>query len=182
MFQGIFDSRVVVVATLLMLTATAPGCRGVDSRETQEVLPELKLEGVRFRVHRGGSLRALGQARSVALRRDSTRLMADGLSAVLPRGGGDVLVTAPEGEGVVSARTYSASGGVTLSRGQDVVRTDRVRWEPSEPGGLLTGDDPIVVEGRGYRLEGTGFVLDPASSELTIRGDARLVAGRGVGR
>lgn len=183
MFLGNYPSRrVAVTACLCLLTVAAPGCRPARPGESQEVLPELKLEGVRFRVHRGDSLRLAGEAATVAFRRDSTELTASGLSARLPSAGGEVEIAAPEGRGIVSERTYVARGGVRVSRGTDLVRTESARWEPSGRGGTLTGGDPVVVEGRGYRLEGTGFALDPAASEIRIRGDARLVAGRGIGR
>lgn len=183
MFLGNFSSGGVAVAVLLsLMTVGAPGCRAARSGESQEVLPELKLEQVRFRVHRGEALRLVGEAGSVSLRRDSTELVARDLLATVPQAGGALRVTAPVGDGVVSAERYSAGGGVTVSRGDDVIRTERARWEPGESGGRLVGDDPVVVEGRGYRLEGTGFALDPVASELAIRGDARLVAGPGVGR
>jgi len=183
MFQGILvQGRLVFAFSLLLTMAAAPGCRAAKPGESQEVVPELKLEGVRFRVHRGEALVAVGEAGSVSLRRDSGRLLAADVEATLPRAGGALRIAAPAGEGDVSARTFSASGGVTVSRGDDVVRTARARWEPGASGGRLLGDDPVVLEGKGYRLDGTGFILDPASSELAIRGGARLVAGRGAGR
>ena len=46
--------------------------------------PELELEGVRFRLYRGDTLRASGEAARVGLRRDSTELTASNLAAVLP--------------------------------------------------------------------------------------------------
>ncbi len=182
MFLGNCPSGRAAAAILCLLAVAAPGCRPARSGESQEVLPELKLEGVRFRVHRGDSLRLAGEAETVAFRRDSTELTAVGLAARIPSPGGEVQVAAPEGRGIVSERTYVARGGVEVSRGTDLVRTGTARWEPSGRGGTLAGDDPVVVEGRGYRLEGTGFSLDPATSEIRIRGDARLVAGRGIGR
>lgn len=183
MFLGNCRSvRVVAASFLCLATVAAPGCRPARPGESQEVLPELKLEGVRFRVHRGETLRLAGEAESVTFRRDSTELLASGLSARVPSPGGVVEIAAPEGRGIVSERSYFATGGVRVSRGTDLVTTASARWEPSGRGGRLTGDDPVVVEGRGYRLEGTGFSLDPATSEIVIRGDARLVAGRGIGR
>lgn len=183
MSLGISPSgRVAVAAMLSMTMAVAQGCRAARPGESQDVVPELKLEGVRFRVHRGDTLRLRGEAGAVSLRRDSTELQAVALAATLPHPGGDVRISAPAGRGTVSSRTYAASGGVTVSRGADVFRTARARWEPGVGGGLLVGDDPVVVEGNGYRLEGTGFRLDPSRSEIVLRGEARLVAGRGVRR
>lgn len=141
------------------------------------MVPELKLEGVRFRVHREGDLRASGHAAAASLRRDSTEVAAKDVEAVLPRGGAPVRIAAPTGEGVMSSRVFSASGGLTVSRGDDVGRTERARFVPGPGGGRVRGDDPVVIEGRSYRLVGTGFTLEPAEAELSIRGGARLVAG-----
>ncbi len=146
------------------------------------MVPELKLEGVRFRVHRGGDLRAFGEAAAASLRRDSSEVTARDLEAILPRSPAPVRITAPEGAGVMSSRVFSAAGGVTVSRGEDVARTERARFVPGPDGGRVVGEDPVVVEGRAYRLGGTGFTLEPATAELSIHGEARLVAGAGEGR
>ncbi len=146
------------------------------------MVPELKLEGVRFRVYRGGELRAFGSADRASLRRDSTEVSAQVLEAVLPRSTPPVRIAAPRGEGVLSARTFSASGGVTATRGDDRASTERARYVPGPDGGRVVGEDPVVVEGRSYRLEGTGFTLTPADGEIAVGGGARLVAGAGARR
>lgn len=159
--------------------AGAPGCRPAKPVEGQGLVPELKLEGVRFRVYRDDELRSSGEAAVVTFRRDSSRLAARDVLAVLPRSPEPVRIAAPAATGVASARQFEATGGVTVSRGDDVARTERARYVPSPGGGagLVTGDRPVVVEGKGYRLEGTGFTLDPARGDITVRGGARLVAG-----
>lgn len=144
--------------------------------------PELELEGVRFRLYRGDTLRASGEAARVSLRRDSTELTASNLAAVLPGAPGasptegDVRIAAPEGRGILRARTFSASGGVTVARAGDVARTATARYEPSPDGGRVLGDDPVLVEGEDYRLTGPGFVLDPQAGEIAVRGGVRLDA------
>jgi lipopolysaccharide export system protein LptC len=165
--------------TLAASFTVTPGCRPAKPVEGQGLVPELKLEGVRFRVYREDDLRALGDAASVSFRRDSTELAARDVVATLPRGAAPVRITAPEGGGVASARVFTATGGITVSRGDDVARTERARYARSPDGGsdLVTGDRPVVVEGRGYRLEGEGFALDPARGEIAVHGGARLVAG-----
>jgi lipopolysaccharide export system protein LptC len=150
--------------------------------EAEAVSPELKLEGVRFRVYRGSELRAFGEAAKVSLRRDSTDLTAADVEAVLPRSAPPVHITAPAGEGVLAARTFSVSGGVTAARGEDVARTERARYLPGPDGGRVIGDDPVVLEGRSYRLAGKGFTLTPSDGAIVIGGGARLVAGAGAGR
>ena len=166
---------------MLMLAASsvaAPGCRPAKPVEGQGLVPELKLEGVKFRVYRDDDLRAFGDAATVTFRRDSTDLAARDIVAILPRSPEPVRIEAPVGAGVVSARDFSASGGVTVTRGGDVARTERARYAPAPGrGGLVTGDRPVVVEGKGYRLEGAGFTLDPARGERAIGGGTRLLAG-----
>ncbi len=163
----------------LALSLAGAGCRRAKPVEAQAVAPELKLEGVRFRVYRGSELRAYGRAERASLRKDSTELTARNLEAILPRGAPPVRITAPAGEGVLATRRFSASGGVTASRGGDVARTERARFVPDPGGGRVVGEDPIVVEGGSYRLGGTGFTLAPADGSLEIGGGVRLVTGAG---
>ncbi len=177
MFQR-FWTRTVASLALAASFVSAPGCLPAKPVEGQGLVPELKLEEVRFRVYRGDDLRAFGDAQTATFRRDSTELTARDVAAVLPRSPEPVRITAPEASGVASARVFTATGGVTATRGDDVARTERARYTPSPGGGgLVTGDRPVVVEGKGYRLEGDGFTLDPALGVITVRGGARLVAG-----
>lgn len=169
--------RVVVVLSAILCSGAMSGCRPSQTGETEEVLPELKLQEVKFRVWRGTELRVDGEAAEVVLRRDSSELAARELEAVLPRGE-PVRITAPEGEGVLAERVFEAHGGVTVERGEEVARTDRARYSPLPDGGArVTGDRAIEVDGPRFRLEGTGFVLDPATGELDVQGPARVVTG-----
>jgi len=175
MFQRFWRTAAPLAFAASLLAA--PGCRRAKPVEVEAVVPELKLEGVRFRVYRGDTLRASGEARTTSLRRDSTEIAARDVKAILPRDPAPVRIAAPTGEGVISERVFSAAGGVTVSRGDDVGRTERARYVTGPDGGRVLGDDPVVVEGRGYRLAGTGFTLDPAAAEIAIESDATLVAG-----
>jgi lipopolysaccharide export system protein LptC len=160
------------------LIAAASGCGPARPTEVHEVVPELTLEGVRFRVWRGAELRVEGEAKAATLRRDSTELVARDVRAVLPRDAAPVRITASTGQGVLQAQTFAATGGVVLERGADVARTDRARYEPLPAGGaIVRGDAPVGVEGRGYRMQGTGFTLDPATGDVHLSGPTRLVAG-----
>jgi hypothetical protein len=169
-------------ATIVVAALASPGCRGSTRGEAQEVTPEVQLTGVRFRVYRGETLRASGEAARVSMRRDSTELLASGLSAALPpegqSGGEPVLLTAPRGHGIARDRKFSAYGGVTVSRGEDVARTEAARFEPTPAGGVVRSETPVVVEGEGYRLSGAGFELDPQQGTILIHGGARLDARR----
>lgn len=178
MFQRFWTRTALLLTVAVPLFAT-PGCGPAKPTEGQGLVPELKLEGVRFRVYRDDALSSFGEAASVSFRRDSTELGARDVLATLPRDPAPVRITAPTASGVASARTFGATGGVTVSRGDDVARTDRARYAPvpGDSGGLVTGDRPVVVEGKGYRLQGAGFTLDPTRGEIVVTGDARLVAG-----
>lgn len=177
-FQRFWTRTALPLVCAGMLVA-APGCRSAKPVEGPGVVPELKLEGVRFRVYRGDDLRAFGDAATVTFRRDSTELTARDAVATLPRGAAPVRITAPEAAGVTSSRVFTATGGVTVTRGDDVARTERARYTPSPAGGagLVSGDRPVVVEGKAYRLEGNGFTLDPARGDIAVQGGAQLVAG-----
>lgn len=153
-----------------------PGCGPAKPAEAGEVVPELKLEQVQFRVWRGTDLRVEGEARVATLRRDSTELRATDLVAVQPREDGPAVIRAPRGQGFLRTRVFTAEGGVTLEHGSDVGRTPSARYVP-DGGGRITGEEALVVEGRGYRLQGTGFELDPGSGELHLHGRPHLMAG-----
>jgi lipopolysaccharide export system protein LptC len=161
----------------LSVVLVAPGCQAAKPSEAQGVVPELKLDDVRFRVYRGDDLRAFGDARGAALRRDSSDVRARDLVATLPRQGAPIRITAPAGEGALASRVFEVHGGVTASRRDDVARTERARYEPTPGDGIVSGDRPVVLEGTGYRLEGAGFTLDPGAGDIVVSGGARLTTG-----
>jgi lipopolysaccharide export system protein LptC len=175
--------RIAIAVTALAFA----GCAGSGPQDQGPLPPELRLEGVRFRVYRGDVLRAFGEAQTASLRRVSSELRAREVEATLPRGGATpVRVTAPEGQGSLATRRFEATGGVVVARGDDAARTERARYEPAEEGdegdGVVRGDDPVTVTGRGYRLTGNGFVLDPTEGNIVVRGRASLLAGLKGGR
>lgn len=174
------------MALLLSILSLGPatGCRPSAPREDSELVPELKLEGVRFRVYRDASLRASGKAAVATYRRDNAVVTARDLASVLQTSEGEpVEVSAPRGGGDVTQRTFWADGGVVATRGQDRMTTARASYAPAPGGGEgeLTGDQPVVVEGPGYRLDGRGFVYDPRTANIVVRNGARLVTTRNRG-
>lgn len=140
------------------------------------MVPEVKLQKVRFRVWRGTDLSVEGEAREATLRRDTTWLDARDLLAVLPRAAGPIEIRAPHGSGPLSSRVFSADGGVTVVRGSDVARTPMALYEPAGEG-RVSGTEELTVDGRGYHLQGTGFDFYPATGDLVLRGSPRLLAG-----
>jgi lipopolysaccharide export system protein LptC len=171
--------RWVLLSALVATSAALGGCGRSRSAEGSELLPQLVLQGVRFRVDRDGANRAQGTAELVALRRDTGAVAVRGLAMTLFGSEGEVLIKAPLASGLLGERRFSASGGLTALRRTDLAVTDAAWYQPGPRGtpGLARGDGPVVLTGPGYRVTGTGFTLDPATRELTLRGGARLVSG-----
>jgi lipopolysaccharide export system protein LptC len=166
----------LLAAVLTCLLAAA--CRPGRSGEAREVVPELTMEGVRFSVERGGEGRAWGEAERLTYRRDTTAVVATGLTLVMTGPDGEVRITAPRGSGVGSERHFEVEGGIQATRGSDVATTAAARFESSQRGdGLVTGSDPVTVSGPGYRLTGKGFRLLPSTGEIVLLNGARLLAG-----
>jgi hypothetical protein len=139
------------------------------------------MEGVTFHADRAGVLKASGTAERVTYRRDTTAIAATGLDMVLVTESGKVHVTAPAGSGVLLDHRFRVTGGVRATRGPDVVTTEGFRSEPGPDGRTrLLGDAPVQLAGTGYQLSGTGFTIDPATAELSILGQPKLVTGVGV--
>lgn len=143
-------------------------------------MPELKLEGVRFRVYREATQRAHGDAAVATYRRDTQAVKARDLSAFLSTEEGETVhITAPESGGNLDQGTFDASGGVVATRGTETTRTERAWYVPTPTsGGFVQGDRPVVVTGDGYRLEGNGFTYEPDTGEIVFQEGARLDAGR----
>jgi hypothetical protein len=165
---------------LAVSTAGLGGCSQPRTAESRAPVPELRLEGVRFRLFRDDALRAAGTASTVTYRRESTEVKAADLSITLRERRDEVTLTAPAGEGIVSARTFEATGGVRAVRGDDTATTEAVRFDPDAgPRGRVVGDRPVELAGKGYRMRGNGLTLDPAEGQIVLRGGTRLVAGVG---
>jgi hypothetical protein len=173
-------------ATQLLLTALlAVACAPPPPVDQAGLVPKLVMDRVRFSVDREGKTRATGVADRVVYRRDTGDVAATGLSIVLGEAWEGVLVTAPAGSGSTVERRFQVSGGVRAVRGRDVATTGSARLEPAtQPGrpALVLGEEPVVVEGAGYRLTGTGFTLDPQAGDIVLHGRPRLLTGLGARR
>ena len=138
--------------------------------------PRVVLEEVRFQSWRGAEPSASGTAARVVYRKSSGDVEAEEARVTsAPPGAPALSLEASRLEGDAGAHAWRASGGVVLTRGEAVARTASARW--SEGDGLVRGDEPVRVEGPGWKLEGPAFVADPATGDVSIRGGARLVAG-----
>jgi hypothetical protein len=159
----------------------AAGCRPARPGEARQVAPELAMDGVQFRIDRGGVLAVSGDAERLTYRRDTTDVAATALSMDLVTATGPVHVTAPSGSGRLSTRTFRVTGGLRASRGADVATTASATTRPGPDGRIqIEGEEPVQVAGPGYRLTGTGFHVDQASGELTLHGRPHLVTGLAV--
>jgi hypothetical protein len=171
------------VGTLIL---SSIACRSGQSTEPTALAPELKLDGVHFRVWKGDALRAQGNARQVTIRRDTTQITARDLQAELPSAGQPVEISAPEATGLLSTQAFSAQGGVVVVHGDERAETDRARYVPGPDGqGTVLGDDPVVVERGALRLSGVGFAFDPRTGELQLGGPVTTRspgAGQGAAR
>lgn len=172
-------------AMFTWILATA-GCRPARPVEPRELVPELVMEGVTFRVDRQGESRAMGEASRVTYRRDTTAVTASGLGLLLTDPAqGPIRIVAPAGQGVAAERRFEVSGGILAERGADQATTGSARFEPASSGegtpsgAVIRGDEPVLIEGPGYQLAGHDFRLDPATREITLGHGARLVAGLG---
>jgi lipopolysaccharide export system protein LptC len=174
----VLRSSIQKAGWILAAWAALSGCSRPSAGDVREAVPELRLEGVRFRLFRGAVLRADGTAAAVTYQRDSTAVGANDLALRLHEGRELVVLTAPAGEGVASSRTFQVSGGLRAVRGTDTAVTDSARFDPTVGNqGQVIGDRPVELSGRGYRLRGNGFTLDPAVGQIALRGGTRLVAG-----
>lgn len=167
-------------ATFVFLFLAA-GCRPVRPGEARQVAPELTMDGVRFQIDRGGVLKVSGEADRLTYRRDTTDVAASALAMDLLTASGPVHVTAPSGSGRLAGKTFRVTGGLRATRGADEATTPSATTRPGPDGALrIEGDEAIQLAGPGYRLTGTGFDIDPASGELTLRGKPHLVTGLGA--
>jgi lipopolysaccharide export system protein LptC len=172
----------IALALAWALACLLPACGSSQGTEKTAVAPELKLERVRFRVWRGDALRARGEARQVTIRKDTSQVWAEDIRAELPAGTDPVVITAPAGQGLLKAGTFSAEGGVHVVHGAEQATTERARYVPGPAGaeGQILGDDPVVVERGSNRLSGVGFVFDPRRGLLEVGGPvSSQAAGEG---
>ena len=157
--------------SITVLTGCAPSDAGHGARP-----PEVRLEGVQFHAYRDATLTAQGTAASATYLRTSGEVVATDVRATIPRPGAPALsVDAPDVQGDLAARTWKASGGVVLRRGDATARTASARWDAAD--GLVRGDEPVEITGPGYRLQGPSFTADPERGDVDIRGGVRVVAG-----
>jgi lipopolysaccharide export system protein LptC len=177
------QQSLLAAAMFAWILATA-GCRPARPAERRELVPELVMEGVEFRVDRLGESRAIGEASRVTYRRDTTAVTASGLGLLLTDPAqGPIRIVAPSGQGVAAERRFEVAGGILAERGADQATTSSARFEPASSGegaargAVVRGEDPVLVEGPGFQLAGHGFRLDPATREITLGRGARLVAG-----
>jgi hypothetical protein len=168
MFQRAWTTAAMAGAVGLALLSA---CKSSQQLGSTAVPPELKLERVHFRVWRGDVLRARGEARQVNIRRDTSLATGSDVRAELAAKDEPVHVTAPSVESDLSSQVYTGTGGVVVTHAGERAVTERARYEPGPTGqGLVTGQDPVVIERGNLRLNGIGFTFDPQTGELQLGG------------
>jgi lipopolysaccharide export system protein LptC len=168
------------VATFSFLILAA-GCRPAGPVGERQVIPELTMDGVEFQIDRGGVTTATGQAERLTYRRDTTDVAAVDLSMDLTTPTGQIRFTAPAGSGHLLDQRYRVTGGIRATRGSDVATTPSATARPGPDGNLaIHGDQPVQIEGTGYRLNGTGFDVQPGTGDFVVRGQPHLVTGLGA--
>lgn len=159
----------------------ATGCRPARPGEARQVVPEVTMDGVQFRIDRQGATTASGEADRLTYRRDTTDVAVRGLTMDLATQGGPVRVTAPEGSGHLGSRRFGVTGGIRATRGADVATTPSADSRPGPDGKVeIHGDEAVQVAGPGYRLTGTGFDITPSTGEVEVHGRPHLVTGLGT--
>ncbi len=165
--------RMAAYMLVALSVLAASGCRAAKEPEAQPVVPELKLDGVRFRIYRGRR-RSASSETPMTCPSDGTRpSYAPGSSTPRCRGrGAPVLITAPEGHGSLLSRVFDVSGrGPRLPRRRR--RPDRAR--PLRAGRRRRRGRPRATirstsRAAGYRLDGVGFTLDPRPGSIEVHG------------
>jgi LPS export ABC transporter protein LptC len=144
------------------------------------VPPELTFDGFAFRAYRGSALTADGWADRASFRRDTSDLAAERLRVRFPAEADrpESRMTAARGTGNLDARRFEARGDVHAEQAGRVADTEVARYSGQD--GLVRGDRPVTVRGRGLTVSGPAFTLDPKDQVLRIEGGARAVSGGGA--
>ena len=163
--------------TSAVLALATGGCGAAPARGNDQVPPELTFDQLTFRVYRGSSLTAEGQAERASFRRDSSDLAAERVAVLFSATPGHPAahVTAARGEGNLREHRFSAAGGVRAEQAGQVAVTDAARYSGAD--GRIRGDRPIEVTGGRFVVRGPAFTLDPREQALRIEGGASAVAG-----
>jgi hypothetical protein len=123
-----------------------------------------------------GRVTARGTATDLGYRRAGGRLDAQSPFATLypePATGyamfGDVRVAAPRGEGDLTSKRGTASGGVRFSAARgDQGTTERILWDGFAD--QLSGDRDVEAQGPGYSVRSRGFSAHADGRDITLTG------------
>ena len=162
---------------LLALTSIGltSACIAEGPTEKQIAVPEIVLQDLSFRAHRGARLTAQGTADRVSYRRDTGALLAERVRVELVGSHGPVTLASPAARGNGRTKDFVLTGGVRLSQGATTVQTEEARYLPSE--GMVRGDRPVAIRTPDCVLSGPRFTLDPRSETLRVEGGPRAVFG-----
>jgi hypothetical protein len=138
--------------------------------------PDLVLHEVAFVRLADGRVTARGTATELGYRRAGGRLDAKSPAAVLypePATGyamfGEVNVSAPIGEGDLTTKRGTGTGGVRFQAARgDRGTTERILWDGAAD--LLSGDREVVARGPGYSVRSRGFSARADGRDVTLTG------------
>ena len=125
------------------------------------------MEGVRVQTTRDGERQWVLLSSSVEMAGGRARLR--GVDAEVM--GIDMKVRAPEGEYDMDQGGLRLSGGVNMTGEGYSVETAGVRLDPSS--GELVSEDLVVMEGKGFRVKGSG--LRAAGQQIRLLNDVTAV-------
>src|SRR5512133_3320711 len=125
------SSKLLALGILAVSIAGTSSCVPRGATDDRKVAPEVRLEGVRFHLFRGGTPAAKGTATVLTYQRDTTALRTSDLALQLRDRGEEVVLTAPDGSGVMAERSFEATGGLLAVRGTDRAATAAARFDPT---------------------------------------------------
>ncbi len=161
----------------LLALAFTSGCGDGRPREGEGVPPELAFQGLTFRVYRGSTLEATGQAQRASLRRDSSDAAAEAIRIWFPRTPEreETRLVAARGTGNLRERRFQVEGGVRAEQAREVATTASARYSAAD--GLVRGDERVDVSGGDFTVQGPGFTLDPRDEVVRLSGSTSGRAG-----
>jgi hypothetical protein len=161
----------------LALAAALIAC-GEPPKETKTPPPEVTLYGVTMSTYRGSKLAAHGEASQLVYERSSGDAQSTATRLHVPSrpGAEPQTVVAPRVSGNLLAKQAIGEGGVELLGQNGLVgRTERAHFDGVHL--IADGQDPIRVDGPGYRMTAGGFSFALETEEFSFEGPVAAAFG-----
>jgi hypothetical protein len=136
--------------------------------ETKQPAGRVEMGGVRqMRYDRYGKLAAVICAERATVDDEGTLIMEGIKGTVYTEDGREVGISASKGKADIEGTGDAVfEGDIEVSSSDYVARTTRAVWRESDR--TVRGDDEIVLEGKGSRIVGSGFVVFTSGNEPVI--------------